>query len=263
MRAANSGVMSSSPIRRRPCRRPPAAARPSAAWSRRRALARSVAGGVAAAVVGAARQAIGACRARTSRRRARAAAGAAGRGAGCGRRCGDDGAAGAEPWRVPKTWQARREARQARGAAPTARPARAAARGGGSGRAGGGRRVRVAAQRRRRASRTPTSARRSGGVRGFSCAPRSKISPGPGWILVVGPRCAACAKSCDSSSSCTSRPALAVSPRTSRSRCVSLPFARLFSSNCVSQVSSGSSLLTVSTTASALGNAYLRSSAVL
>ena len=63
----------------------------------------------------------------------------------------------------------------------------------------------------------------AGGGSGFSCAPRSKISPGPGWILVVGERGAACANSFDSSSSCTSRPAFADSPRSTTSRCASLP----------------------------------------
>ena len=92
-----------------------------------------------------------------------------------------------------------------------------------------------------------------GGGSGFSCAPRSKISPGPGWILVVGERGAACSNSFDSSNSEMRRPAFALSPRTRISRCGSLPFAVLFISNCVSQVSSGRSLVTSSTDCSALG----------
>ena len=69
----------------------------------------------------------------------------------------------------------------------------------------------VGGRRRRRSTRVGDRSR--GGGCCFSCAPRSKISPGPGWILVVGPRCAACVNICDSSKSCTSWPALAVSPR--------------------------------------------------
>ncbi len=54
---------------------------------------------------------------------------------------------------------------------------------------------------------------------GFSCAPTSKISPGPGCILVVGERGAAWVNNFESSSSETNRPALADSPRSVNSRC--------------------------------------------
>ena len=77
------------------------------------------------------------------------------------------------------------------------------------------------------------------GGSGFSCAPTSKISPGPGWIFVVGERGAACVNSLESSSSDTSLPALADSPRSVSSRCPSFP-RTLRSSSCVSHVSSGS-----------------------
>ena len=97
----------------------------------------------------------------------------------------------------------------------------------------------------------------------FNCAPRSKISPGPGWIFVVGERGAACSNTFESSSSDTSRPAFALSPRSTISRRASLPRAVVFISSCVSHVSSGNSLVTSSTTCSAAGNAYLRCSAKL
>jgi hypothetical protein len=101
-----------------------------------------------------------------------------------------------------------------------------------------------------------------GGVSGLSCAPTSKISPGPGWILVVGERGADCVKSFDSSSSETRRPALADSPRSVSSRWPSLP-RTLLNSSCVSQVSSGRMRVMSSSTWTAPGNAYLRSSAKL
>ncbi len=81
--------------------------------------------------------------------------------------------------------------------------------------------------RPRRPGVSATASASCGGAgRGLSCAPRSKISPGPGWILVVGPRWPDCAKSCDSSMSCTRRPAFNVSPRTRISRWISLPLLR-------------------------------------
>ena len=94
---------------------------------------------------------------------------------------------------------------------------------------------------------------------GRNCAARSKISPGPGWILVVGERGAACVNTFDSSNSVIRRPALPDSPRISSSRWVSLPRVWVFTSICVSHVSSGSSLVISSSTCTEDGKANLRS----
>jgi hypothetical protein len=90
---------------------------------------------------------------------------------------------------------------------------------------------------------------------GFNCAPTSKISPGPGWIFVVGERGAACVNGFESSSSETSLPAFADSPRSVNSRWPSFP-RTLRSSSCVSHVSSGSRCVMSSSACTVPGKAY-------
>ena len=81
---------------------------------------------------------------------------------------------------------------------------------------------------------------------------RRRSRPGPGCILVVGERGAACVKSFESSSSATRRPAFADSPRRTMSRVASLP-RPVWNSNCVSQVSSGRMRVTSSSTCTVPG----------
>ncbi len=109
----------------------------------------------------------------------------------------------------------------------------------------------------------PTSATIAGLGSGFSCAPRSKISPGPGWIFVVGERGATCATIPVSSRTGIRRPAFADSPRITISRSRSRPLGSVRISSWVSHVSSGSARVTVSSTRTIGGHAYLRSSAKL
>ena len=106
----------------------------------------------------------------------------------------------------------------------------------------------------------PTSATIAGRASGFSCAPRSKTSPGPGWIFVVGERGATCVIIPVSSSTGISRPAFADSPRITISRSRSRPLGSVRISSCVSHVSSGIARVTVSSTRTTGGYAYLRSS---